>query len=75
MLKKDVRIVFVIGEAARAGVDCNFVFDTSSHLEKRVCPSVGPSVGPWSMVSRFFLTAEFKPKSDLTSINAPAQRM
>ena len=34
--------------------------------------SVRRSVGP--SVSRFFLTAEFKPKSDLTSINAPAQR-
>ena len=28
----------------------------------------GPSV------TRFFLTTEFKPKSDLTPINAPAQR-
>ena len=41
----------------------------------RVCPSVGWSVGPsvHRSVTRFFI-AEFKPKSDLTSINAPAQR-
>ena len=35
----------------------------------RVCPSVG-----WSL-TRFFQTAEFKPKRDLTSINTPAQRL
>ena len=34
----------------------------------RVCPSVRPSVG-----NAFFIM-EFKPNSDLTSINAPAQR-
>ena len=38
-----------------------------------VRPSVGPSVR-LSVRNAFFLTAEFKPKSDLTSINAPAQR-
>ena len=36
----------------------------------RVCPSVHRSVTRF-----FFRTAEFKPKIDLTYINAPAQRM
>ena len=43
-------------------------FVANKRLYNRVCPSVGPSV------TRFFQTAEFKPKIDLTSINAPAQR-
>ena len=53
----------------------------NKQLYIRVCPSIGPSVGPSVGLSivpsfrhAFFLTAEFKPKSDLTSINAPAQR-
>ena len=41
-------------------------------VRRSVRRSVGPSVG--RSVTRFFLTAEFKPISDLTSINAPAQR-
>ena len=36
----------------------------------RVCPSIGRSVRN----AFFFVTAEFKPKSDLTSVNAPAKR-
>ena len=51
----------------------------NKRLYKRLCPSVSPSVrpsvrgsvGPWVRRSR---VSEFKPKSDLTSINAPAQR-
>ena len=43
--------------------------DAYTHLYIRVCLSIGPSVGCAS-----FLTAELVPKSDLTSINAPAQR-
>ena len=40
-------------------------------VRRSIRPSVGPSVrGP----SCVFLNAEFKPKSNLTSINAPAQR-
>ena len=41
-------------------------------LKKRIHPSVRPLVGP-SVHLTFFFSAEFKPKSDLTSINAPAQ--
>ena len=40
----------------------------------RIRPSVRPSIPPSFRRLRFFLTAEFKPKGDLTSINAPAQR-
>ena len=35
--------------------------DASTHLYMRVCPSVRPSVGPWS-VPRFFLIAEIDKK-------------
>ena len=42
-----------------------------TQLYKRLCPSVRRSIGPWVGPSR---VSEFKPKSDLTSINAPAQR-
>ena len=63
----------------------NIFLVTHTWLYMRVCPSVSRSVR-WSVggsvgrsVGRsvglpFFLTAEFKSKSDLTSINAPAQR-
>ena len=40
-----------------------------------VRPSVGRSVRRSVRPSPVFFIAEFKPKSDLTSINAPAQRL
>ena len=53
-----------------------------SHFKLRTCDSIWGSVLPWVgrglvgwLVSvAFFLLAEFKQKSDLTSIHAPAQR-
>ena len=49
----------------------NMFLVANKRLYKRLCPSVCRSVGPWVGRSR---VSEFKPKSDLTSINAPAQR-
>ena len=47
----------------------------NKRLYKRLCPSVRPSVCPSICPSvRPSGISEFKPKSDLTSINAPAQR-
>ena len=42
-------------------------------MKKKVCLSISLSIG-LLVHNAFFFIAEFKPKSDLTSINAPAQR-
>ena len=41
---------------------CTAFLDASTHLYMRVCPSLRPSVGPWSVVPRFFLIAEIDKK-------------
>ena len=76
MMKKSDLIGFYL---KRKGILIGFL-DASSHLSKRVYPSVGPSIR-WSVgplvrpsVRPSVRLAGFKPKSDLTSINAPAQR-
>ena len=48
----------------------------NKRIYKRLCPSVRWSIGPSvGLLVRPLPIKEFKPKSDLTSINAPAQRL
>ena len=64
-MKKNAVLSFFRGKGRykECGINLKFL-DASSHLYKRVCPSVGPSVGPSvrPSVTRYFLMMRKWPK-------------